>query len=213
MRRPRSTADGDGTSGFTILELLIALTLLAVITVLVLGAISYGRRAWLRVDAYEAAATLPPVQSYLRELLSRMEPLQTADDNGVLSIQVEGHADRLAFVATMEGRSVLGGMYVATLTLDRSEAAADGTLMLTLRPVLNPAGGETPRPALQHRLIEGVAQLRLRYFGALRRSGARVWRDDWQHAELLPELVSLDIAFSRDDPRSWPGLVVAPRID
>jgi hypothetical protein len=61
-------------------------------------------------------------------------------------------------------------------------------------------------------LLEGVAALRLRYFGSPRPREEAAWREAWLDAAVLPAAVEVAIAFREGDARTWPPLVVAPRL-
>jgi hypothetical protein len=38
------------------------------------------------------------------------------------------------------------------------------------------------------------------------------WRESWDGADGLPALIALEVVFPAGDPRSWPELMVAPRL-
>ncbi len=50
------------------------------------------------------------------------------------------------------------------------------------------------------------------YYGAERAGAEAEWRERWDVADRLPALIVLEVAFPAGDSRSWPDLVVAPRL-
>ena len=105
----------DGTShldaaGFTLLELLISLTLLAALSTILFGGLRFGTRAWERSEA-QAAETdeIAVAQNFLRRQLSEAYPLVTTADPTGARIYFEGGSDSLQFLAPAPAALAAGG--------------------------------------------------------------------------------------------------------
>jgi general secretion pathway protein J len=194
-------------AGFTLLELLIALTLLAVTASLLVNAIGSARQALNVVDRRVAHATIPAVQSVLRRLLTeaRPGPDETggkADPNRVFV----GDPDTLAFVSSFVPQGQYGGLWRYELALAAGETRS-GSLVLSQK--LLRLGLSADAAPLRTVVLNEVDALRLRYFGAADKDSAPQWHDSWHDPRRLPRLVAVDITFGRADGRQWTPLVVA----
>ena len=204
MRRCRQ----DAEAGFTLLELLIALTLLAVTASLLVSAVGSARQALNVLDRRVAHGSVPAVQSVLRRLLAEARPDPDAVGHPNPNRAFTGETDRLAFVSGFVPQGQYGGLWRYEIALDAGEGAArTGALVLTqwvVRPE-SPAAGAPLRTTITN----GVDALRLRYFGAADKDDAPEWHDSWQHPSRPPRLVAVDVTFARTDGRQWTPLVVA----
>jgi general secretion pathway protein J len=196
--------DLEAEAGFTLLELLIALTLLAVIASLLAAAIGSARQALHVVDRRVAHATVPAVQSVLRRLLAEARPGPDAAGRTGPDRAFTGEADRLGFVSSFVPQGQYGGLWRYEITLDAGAAAA---LVLT-QQLVRPGASATGAP-LRTVVITGVGALHLRYFGAEDKESAPQWQDSWHDPHRLPRLVAMDVTFARADGRQWTPIVVA----
>lgn len=90
--------------GFTLLEILVVLSLLGVLLVLVGGALLGANRAVSKAQAYTVSLDeVRAAQQFLRTAISEALPLAVGEGDGFFV----GTAQRLEFVSTLPG--VLGG--------------------------------------------------------------------------------------------------------
>lgn len=218
------------SAGFTLLELLLAITLLGLIAVLLAGGIRLGARVWETGDARaEEIARLEVVQTFLRRQLSQAVALRPPraqrlvrrgeDDDGDLDSRLsrargsfEGDGESLRFAAPAPPQFGIGGFYVMSLALERAEE--DRQLVLTARPYHPEMDAEPDDDEEGMRvsvLLEGVDEIEIEYFGSLRRREEPRWHERWEKTRALPKLVRLRLTFA-DESRYWPELVVAPKL-
>jgi general secretion pathway protein J len=209
---------GRAGAGFTLIELLVALTLLGLVSVVLFGGLRFGTRAWEAGNARaERLAEVQAVQALLRRHLAQAVPPGAAARASGLDEDepgFAGEADALRFVALVPSRIGVGGFYLFEVSV-----ADDGDgLRLELAWRLfrrdEPRDLAEPEPGLGGRrvLIEGFERAQFAFYGAEREGQAAAWRDRWDEAAGLPALISLEAAFPAGDPRSWPDLVIAPRL-
>ncbi|MGF1614998.1 MAG: prepilin-type N-terminal cleavage/methylation domain-containing protein [Gammaproteobacteria bacterium] len=202
--------------GFTLVELLVGLTLLAVITLVLYSAF------WLSLRSWEAAAThreqaedMRLAVGFLQRYLSKAYPLLLREDTAH-RLQFEGTERRLRFVTDMAPHLGTGGLHA--FVVEFTENSDGGSLVVTrtlLHPDLDPmeAAQFTQRAVLARR----IGEARFAYFGALSDDRAAQgdlperWHAHWTDARRLPKLVSL--AVTPDAAQPWPELVVALHID
>jgi general secretion pathway protein J len=197
--------------GFTLLELIIALSLLALMAAVLVGSVSLSARSW---DGGEAKAVeiseMRQTQQFLREQISALYPqrVRKAVD---LPLMFVGDRDEIRYAATLPPRVIGGGVYFFRLALARDANA--GELVLE-RLVPEPDAAVLPAFDTPERsiLARGIAELRIGYFGrepnAVATDEPR-WHDRWDDTQRLPDLVRIDVKPERGPP--WPTLVVEPR--
>jgi general secretion pathway protein J len=192
-----------GTRGFTLVELLVALTLMALISIMLFGGMRFGMRAWETAgERAEGAAQIELVQNLLRRQLGQAR--LTPTDAGRPIAAFAGQPDRVTFIASPV-RPGEGDDNVV-FTLAKADANRRSHLDLGWSPGRPPA--DAPVAAGAARLIDNVATVELAYYGALDRSSAPGWWDEWDSAHGLPSLVRLRVTFPEGDSRRWPDLII-----
>jgi len=187
----------------TLAELLVAMTLLGLLSLMMLGGIRFGARSWERTqESSDALNTMVGLQSFLRTHLG-----ETARPNGV-----HGDAEHLTFTAVWMTALGGGGLYEFELSRQRGEEAADGgKLALSWRPA--PGGDEANQlrdvAALtgERVMLEGIDALAIAYYGQPRGSADPEWFTEWAPEMGAPFLVRIEAELA--DPRQhWPPLIV-----
>lgn len=202
-------------AGFTLLEVLVAVSLSA----LLLGVIYQGLRAGQQATrsgeaAIERSARVRVAQEFLRRQLAGMLPLtQYSEDNGT-PVLIEGESDRLRFVAAMPGYLGRGGPYVQELRLER---VAGGYELLFAHRLLNGYDPDEPidddeQPAVV--LIDGLRDGEFGYLG-LEDDGklADDYSDEWERGNQLPVAVRVALEFADPGQAPWPELITRMGID
>jgi general secretion pathway protein J len=200
----------EGEAGFTLLELLIALVLLAAIAAVLVAAIASARQALVAVDRRGAQAAVPAVQGVLRRLIREARPGPQLPLPPEAARAFIGEPNRLSFVSSFVPQGQYGGLWRYEVFL-ASAGASSGRLVIDQQLRSPPATSMAPGEA-RIVLLDGVAALRVRYFGALGQDSPPTWHDSWSHPAGLPLLVSLDLTFSQGDRRQWVTLVTGPAL-
>jgi general secretion pathway protein J len=210
----------SGEPGFTLLELLVAITLLGLLMAALFGGLRLGARVWETGETrLDAAARVQIVQELVRQRLAQALPLEAVlreegEDYQPLFL---GRVDSVRFATLLPEH--LGGD-IALMELALAEADdAEGAANLVLRwrrfdPDAETVAIPEPDAAPEQRvLLERVEALELAYFGAFGQDELPEWWEAWEGQVELPQLVLLEVRFAEDDPRRWPGLIVQPMID
>lgn len=176
--------------GFTLLETLIALVLLGVMFTILLSGLRMGASSWdaaqQRVEASTewaiAARFLQRQIAYAREV-ERFDP--PADEP---PLAFRGEADRLGFVAPLPAHVGGGGLHWIDLHIGQGSG-----LMLSYG-LFHPDtfGPEAPHDPESRLLLEGVAEMRVRYYGRTPDTDGYSWSDSWS-GDALPYLVALTL--------------------
>ncbi len=188
------------TAGVSLLEVLVALAVMAFLAVIASSLLTFSGRTLERVSAKSEIAEVALGRNELRSWLERAV-MDTED--GVIAQSVTGTANSLTFVAILND----GQFWPAALTevtLSSPDAVDNASLAATATGIAEVGHQPTSRTL---RLSQGTARLEIRYFGATIASPIAQWRDSWQAAEGLPDLVELTIS---DMGMRYPPLIIRP---
>jgi general secretion pathway protein J len=199
-----------GAPGFTLVELLIALTLIGLLTTLIFSGLRLAAQAWSRVDDRAGnAADLWAVADVLRQAISAADPAYASADPSDRSIAFEGEADSLLLSAPLP--RAIGAGVPAQLRFS-VDAAGDRppALVMAWRLDLPAASGDGPLPANRLILLDHVRAIRFAYFGPGPSGGAPFWQREWTSRSRLPGLVRIEIERDRPGLPDWPPFTVEP---
>jgi general secretion pathway protein J len=189
------TEPPSGDSGFTILELLVALVLAAMLMAAVPGAIRLATLSLNQAETLTNDAADRAVMEFVTERLTEALTLYERGIDGRLKVAFTGEAQVLGFVApaTMDPRSeVPAGIFLMQLALVRTDGEP-GRIMLRWQP-FGPSSVKPSDEARQERVLLGnVAGLSFRYFGAPTAREAPTWSDVWTGVETIPELIEIEV--------------------
>jgi general secretion pathway protein J len=199
------------TAGFTLIELTVALVLLALIASILYGSLSLAGESWNRGEAKsQQTGEMRLTEDFLRRTLASQHPLRF---HKVVEqpLYFLGASDSLSYAAALPGRAG-GGMYYFRVSV----AGDQNSSRLTLSRVIpDYAAQRLPDfgGADSSVLADAIASVRFGYFG--RDPGAAdavtpTWRDRWDDPQRLPDLIRIDVAPLVGAP--WPTLIVEPRV-
>ena len=199
--------------GFTMIELMIALVLLALMSAVLFGSLNLaGRSADAGAAKAEATSGMRLAGDYLRTQLAaqhsqRMRKIQD------FPLLFGGEADQLRYAAPLPGRVGLGGMWYYRLKLATVAGRQKPSLILErIIPDVNSPDRLDFNDAERSVLADDIKELKIGYYGV--NTGGSVddtptWRDQWDDPQLLPQLIRVDVTPEKGS--AWPTLVIAPR--
>ena len=197
--------------GFTLVELTIALVLLAGIAALLYGSLSIAARSWDGGEAkMQQVSDLRTTQTYLRAQIAAQYP-QRMWKIADLPILFSGERDEIRYAAVLPSRVAEGGVYYFRLAVVRS---GERSLLVQERVVPDANALEVPefRDAERSILAEDIAELRIAYYGRAVNAAdteAPAWVDRWDDKQRMPLLVRIDV--KPEKGTAWPTLVIEPR--
>lgn len=203
---------------FTLLEVLVAITLLGLIMVFAYQGLRTGAHTAAQGEAaIERVNRLRLAQEFLRSQVARALPMAFDQDDTLGSVVFEGDGEVMRFVAPMPGYLSSGGPYIQTLLLTRADGG--GKQLLFDHEVLRYGEeAEQPREAMEDRdpvlLLSGIKDAEFGYLAPGESlDDEPEWVDEWRQVNSLPLLVRIRLEMTEESRIQWPELVIAPRVD
>jgi general secretion pathway protein J len=195
--------------GFTLVEVLIGLALMAMLMTLIANGVRLGTSAWSRAEVVTGDMDdIETVQGLLRRTIVQAQPAFASADPQDMTIRFAGEPDAMTVVAPQPATQGLGPWMEQRFAIDRSAAGAGG-LVLSWRPIGVAGQPVAPRQDL---LLDRVAGLKFSYFGSPGPDQPPQWQDRWVDRQALPNLIRVSIERTGIGRRTWPDLVVATRV-
>jgi len=202
-------------SGFTLIEMLIAMTLLGIMVVLLFGSLKIAAESWNAgenkiVEVNRKAVVYQFFKRHLTTIRPLSMPMQqtsqqnAGEDLGTGEQAFLGQSQAIRFVAALPVASARKGLQLFEITADPAEPS---TIMVALSPYLQAEPGEPDREVL----LEHVKTFAFAYFGKKEEDGEAGWLDDWTGTDRLPQLIKVGI--SLDDGSYWPDMVFPLKIN
>jgi general secretion pathway protein J len=191
--------------GFTLLELLIALTLLGLIMVMLYGGLHLATRgAAIGERRAEASEQVRLIESFLRREVSQVYPL-VWKSKGKQRVAFKGGSEALHFAAILPAHRGEGGLYLVSIEAADSYPAHRLIFSYRLaRPEIQDF--ETKEvPDERVVLVENLENAEFAYYGKREKEEEARWHSRWGDRKNLPRLVRLRLKIVS---LVWPDLVI-----
>lgn len=203
-------------AGFTLVELLLAVTLMGLLLALAYGGLSAASRASQSGQEVLAdSSRLRVTHQFIRKQMNLMLPLSFVGEGSEGGdaedlVRFEGSTGRITYVGPMPGYLARGGPQVQQL------AFVDGPDGLELQFSHAPLLGYEPDALLDREPVVLLSELQDGGFEFLledEEAESREWVSVWDEPALMPKAVRLDVQFGEDTLVQWPSLVASVRLD
>jgi general secretion pathway protein J len=201
------------TRGFTLVELLLAITLMSILLGLTYSGLRAATRASERGEVMLAATGgMRATHQFVRRQLNQMLPLAfaLADDNNEARVVFSGDASSIQYVAPMPGYLGSGGPQVQFLELAQG---SDGSVLQFSHALLQ---GYEELNLLERDpiiLLEGIQSAGFEFLGRDEAGELTGWMSSWEQFDVLPVAVRLSVDFSDSSQLLWPDLLAGVRLD
>jgi general secretion pathway protein J len=219
-RRQRTAWSAE--QGFTLLELLIATTVLAFLSLLLFGGLRFGTRVWEKAETSTTETNrIRAAQLVLSDDIADIYPFYAGDSDAEKKVDFAGEDQRVTFFAP--SKSLPGGLDLVTI-----QAKPDnGGVSVEIASKAELEG--TQGAVTHHTLIGGLKSFQISYYGppspagtpssqsATAKSGTGAppptpqWTSVWEGQRKLPLLIRIRATLL--NRAEWPDLVVSPRTD
>lgn len=189
--------------GFTLLEVLVVLSLLGVMLTLIAAAIAGANRAMAKAERYSTELDeVRSTQNFLRSALGQALPLSAGKPGAAQTPIFEGEAERMAFYAPLSA-SLGGGLYRHELQL-----VAGQKLQMSFARLQGQGLQPWGEPQV---LLHQVQAVQLSYRGLSPKGEATGWLARWPWPGRLPRSVRIDAQLTGAVP--WPRMSINLRLD
>jgi general secretion pathway protein J len=198
-------------AGFTLLETVVALVLLATMLGLLFGGLRLGVRAWESgTTRGDRADQLLLTFSFVRKELTAAFPWRFKDPLSV-KLAFKGERDRLRFVSMRPAE--IGGGGLAFVSFEFESAGGAGNAgRLVMRRALAAADAkdfDALDKAEKFTLAEGITAVQFEFFGAENDTSKPDWSDRWDYPQRLPSHVRMQLKLGEE---ALPDFVVALKL-
>jgi general secretion pathway protein J len=188
-------------SGFTLVELLVALTLASLVAMLAYGGLHIALRSWHAAELRQQQMELRYLtQSLLRRLLESPQAVSLRDDQGLQQMAFYGDEQQLIFTARLPALDDSEQLYWVQLSQEKqlTEQGLSWQLQMRYMPYLESEAlnwsllSDTLGSTGESEVLVAAMPQAWR-FGYLERdpNGALDWQSQWQRQPTLPVLLRL----------------------
>jgi general secretion pathway protein J len=191
--------------GFTLIEVLIAMTLLSIMVVLLFSSLKICADSWEKgeskiTDVNEVAV----VYNFFQRHLSVAKPLwNDLSEEQEKTFSFQGKAQSLQFISSFPASAGRSGLQL--FSIDLQEEDNEQVIKVTLTPFFPVAEGEEWHKE-EVTLIKHVSDFTLAYFGSDDGESEGSWQEQWLDKEVLPRLVKINIKLENEI--FWPEMII-----
>jgi general secretion pathway protein J len=223
------------SAGFTLIEVLIAMTLLSIMVVVLFGSLRICAQSWEQgenkiTEVNEVAV----VYNFFERHLSSAIPLwddfsagqsgngavavnnasaanqtgaDTGTDNSDKILSFQGKKKSLQFVSFFPASAGRSGMQLFFIEQDKQDG--EQVIKVAITPFFPVTEGEEWHKE-EEVLLRHVSDFRLAYFGAADDTGKSRWQDEWLKKEVQPQLVKISIKTTKGV--FWPEMIIELKV-
>jgi len=209
--RPHSARHRE--AGFTLLEIMVAMVVLAMIMTTAFGALRLGERSWEAGLARSSETeTMRTVAGVLQRQFRQILPLSWTEKTQT-TIAFSGTREQLRFIAPAPQHHGATGLFEYTLVVE--ELDHNSRLVLYFRLHDPDISGFAPDGSDRQRvlLVDELKMASFDYYGSPFAGDEPQWHSQWSDdAEAFPQLLRARLV-ANTGQRPWPELVLALHTD
>jgi len=198
--------------GFTLVELLLAISLMSMLMALAYGGLHASTRAADRGrQILEESSRIRMAHQFVRKQLNQMIPLVFLEGDVPEERTVfEGSSEKIRFVGPMPGYLGFGGPQVQEFAFERSD---DGLVLVVSHALLQGFEEANLYERAAIPLIGRIEHAQFQFLGVDEQGELAGWTSVWDQPSVLPLAVSLEIEFDEGTFTRWPLLTASVRVD
>jgi general secretion pathway protein J len=200
-------------SGFSLMEIIVAMTLLSLIMAMVYGGIHTSRKmAQKGLKRIDATNEVRVVQELLRRQISRILPMAFKEEEGQF-VLFEGDANHIMYVSPMPGYLGKGGPHVQLVEIVNAKG---GKILQFSHWLLNDSLEQDAFEDSEQEpvvLLENIRDAEFSFMKLNEEGEPGDWENDWEDVENTPLMVKLDIDMGEKALMPWPEMEVALMLD
>jgi general secretion pathway protein J len=195
--------------GFTLIEVLIAMTLLSIMVVLLFTSLKICADSWEKgenkiTEVNEVAV----VYNFFHRHLTTARPLLNDFTTEGEAFSFQGKNRSLQFVSAFPASAGRSGLQMFSVELQEEDK--DQVIKVAVTPYFPKAEDAEERPADEVVLIRHVSDFELAYFGADDDYSEGHWQDEWLEKSTQPRLIKIRI--KPDNEIFWPEMIIELKV-
>ena len=211
---PRVMRTHHDVGGFTLLEMLLVIVLLAILLAGAYGGISASVRGMHSGEvAIERVDKVRTVQEFLRHQISRILPFPYAHSKDGTQVEMfRGDGKSMRFVAPMPGYLSRGGAYVQTLALVPGD---DGMQLVFTSTLLNGFNLDKSKTSEESTvvLLDHIREGSFSYRALNEKGELMNWSPIWKDSSMTPLMVAIDLRLAAGGQIEWPRMAIPLMMD
>lgn len=201
--------------GFTLIEVIVVFTLLAMIMAMIFSGIDSGRRMVAKGEAKITAINeIRVIQNIIRHQVSRAMKIAVAVSDDGEMIQFIGEPRRIVYVSQMPGYLGSGGPHIQELQLVN---ARDGMVLEYRHGLVSNYDDEDESSPFEDAepmvLLENIEKGFFEFIELDEEGEPTEWLSEIEQGVNLPLMVRLDLTMNSHAKQAWPILQIALRMD
>lgn len=205
-------------TGFTLIEILIVMTLLGVMMVLLFGSLKICADSWHKGENKIAQVNkIAVVYNFFQHHLAVAKPLLNDIKKSAVqaTLAFQGDKQSLQFVSSFPASAGKSGLQLFNIRLDKDDDNRDKQVIkVTITPFFPKDDEDVDEHKEEVVLLKDVSELEISYFGSddgLSNDISNAsWHDEWQEKTAQPKLIKITIKL--DDDTYWPEMLIPLRI-
>ncbi|MGZ8193096.1 MAG: prepilin-type N-terminal cleavage/methylation domain-containing protein [Methylobacter sp.] len=196
--------------GFTLIEVLIAMTLLSIMVVLLFTSLKICADSWEKgenkiTEVNEVAV----VYNFFHRHLTTARPLLNDFTTEGEAFSFQGKNRSLQFVSAFPASAGRSGLQMFSVELQEEDK--DQVIKVAVTPFFSKAEDAEERPADEIVLIRHVSDFELAYFGADDDDYSEShWQDEWLEKKTQPRLIKIRIKLENEI--FWPEMIIELKV-
>ena len=200
---------GYKNTGFTLLEVMLAMTLLSIMVVLLFSSLKVGAESWNKGESKIAEVNEKAVvYQFFKRHLPSIRPLWDDFSEDERSYSFKGELDTFQFVSVFPVSAARKGLQLFQVVSDKDKSGK-GVIKVIVTPFY-PTIEEQQWEPEEVVLLENVEKFEVSYFGKEDSDSEAVWLESWQEKESLPALLKIKIVL--EDHSYWPEMTFALKL-
>ncbi|NKB37194.1 MAG: prepilin-type N-terminal cleavage/methylation domain-containing protein [Gammaproteobacteria bacterium] len=199
----------NNNTGFTLIEMMIAMVLLSLIMLMLFSSLFSANKHWqIGMHSADKNNEVRLSVGVIEKYLSQATPLIWIDKKEQ-SILFSGKQNELAFSTRLPAHRGGGGFYFVKLHITESETNSSLNMdYFLIQPDSPPLKNEKAADSVE--LVADVDTLVFSYFGRKKPGQKEDWFEEWESKTSLPRLVRIQIRTSAPD-NIWPQIDIPLR--
>ena len=200
-------------SGFTLLEIIVVMTMLSLIMVMVYEGIQISRKMSEKgLKRIDATNEIRVVQELVRRQISRILPMAFKEEDGTFVI-FEGDADHIMYVSPMPGYLGNGGPHVQLIEIVNEKG---GKILQFSHWLMNDSLEVDSFEDSEQEPVVLLANIKNAEFSFVKlneEGELGEWEYEWEEMSNTPLMIRLDVEMEEGALMSWPVMQVALMLD